>query len=124
MSEKPKEGLDRRDLMMASIATVGASAMLARSTGPAKAQDTAAPSGDAASGTTQTTMYTGDVINGNPVFFQPAQNPDVGKSHRTTAAKGNSDFGTGAVPGSCGRWQNRHPQKYDQNQADIAQFRK
>ena len=50
MSEKAMERLDRRDFMMASIATVGASAVLASSTGPVKAQDTAASSGDAASG--------------------------------------------------------------------------
>lgn len=58
MSENPKDGLDRRDFMIASIATVGASAVLARNAGPAKAQDTSASSGDGASGT----VYTGDVI--------------------------------------------------------------
>ena len=40
MSDKAKEGLDRRDFMIASIATVGASAVLASGAGPAKAQDT------------------------------------------------------------------------------------
>jgi uncharacterized protein len=58
MSENPKDGLDRRDFMIASIATVGASAVLARNAGPAKAQDTSTSSGDGASGT----VYTGDVI--------------------------------------------------------------
>ena len=67
MSEKPKEGLDRRDFMIASIATVGASAVLARNTGPAKAQDTAASSGATASGAPQGTVYTGDVIEGKKV---------------------------------------------------------
>ena len=67
MSENPKEGLDRRDFMIASIATVGASAVLARNAGPAKAQDTAASSGDAASGASQRTVYTGDVIEGKKV---------------------------------------------------------
>src|SRR5262245_46278228 len=67
MSEKPREGLDRRDFMIASIATVGASAVLARNAGPAKAQDTAASSGDAASGAPQGTIYTGDVIEGKKV---------------------------------------------------------
>jgi uncharacterized protein len=64
MSEKPMEGLDRRDFMMSSIATVGASAVL---TGPAKAQDTAASSGDAASGAPRGTLYTGDVVDGKKV---------------------------------------------------------
>ncbi len=82
MSEKPKEGLDRRDLMIASIATVGASAVLARNTDPAKAQDTAAPSGDAASGATQTTVYTGDVINGKKVVSRLDLNDlEPGRKH-------------------------------------------
>ena len=63
MSENPKDGLDRRDFMIASIATVGASAVLARNAGPAKAQDSSTSSGDAASGT----VYTGDVIEGKKV---------------------------------------------------------
>ena len=63
MSDKPKEGLDRRDFMIASIATVGASAALAVNAGAANAQDTAAPSADPASGT----VYTGDVIQGKKV---------------------------------------------------------
>jgi predicted deacylase len=67
MSDKLKEGLDRRDFLIASIATAGASPVLASSAGPAKAQDTAAPSGDAASGTSQGTVYTGDVIQGKKV---------------------------------------------------------
>ena len=82
MSEKPKEGLDRRDLMMVSIATVGASAVLARNTGPARAQDTAASSGDAASDTTQTTVYTGDVINGKKVVSRLDLNDlEPGRKH-------------------------------------------
>src|SRR5262249_50837548 len=47
--------------------TVGASAVLARKADPAKAQDTAASSGDAASGPPQGTIYTGDVIEGKKV---------------------------------------------------------
>ena len=61
MSDKPKEGLDRRDFMIASIATVGVSAALAVNAGAANAQDAAAPS--PASGT----AYTGDVIQGKKV---------------------------------------------------------
>ena len=67
MSESPKDGLDRRDFMIASIATVGASAVLARNAGPAKAQDTSTSSGDAASGESPRTVYTGDVIEGKKV---------------------------------------------------------
>jgi len=67
MSENPKEGLDRRDFMIASIATVGASAVLTRNAGPAEAQETAASTGDAASSPPQGTVYTGDIIQGKKV---------------------------------------------------------
>ena len=67
MSENANEGLDRRDFMIASIATVGASAVLTRNVGPAKAQETAASTGDAASSAPQGTVYTGDVIQGKKV---------------------------------------------------------
>ncbi len=67
MSEKPKEGLDRRGFMAASIATVGASAVLPPNTGPADAQDTATSPGATASGATVGTLYTGDVIDGKKV---------------------------------------------------------
>ena len=63
MSDRPQEGLDRRDFMIASIATVGASAALAVNAGAANAQDAATPSADPASGT----VYTGDVIEGKKV---------------------------------------------------------
>ncbi len=66
MSENPKEGLDRRDFMIASIATVGASAVLTRNVGPANAQE-AAFAGNAASSAPQGTVYTGDVIRGKKV---------------------------------------------------------
>ena len=66
MSEKPKEGLNRRDFMIASLATVCASAVPAGGTGPANAQDTAASSRDA-SGASRGTIYTGDVIDGKKV---------------------------------------------------------
>src|SRR5690242_11704919 len=67
MSEKPKDDLDRRDFMIASIATVGASAVLARNAGSAKAQDMSATSGDAVPGESQRTVYTSDVIAGKKV---------------------------------------------------------
>src|SRR5215470_15221051 len=67
MSECPKEGLDRRDFMIASIATVGASAVLTRNAGPAKAQESAASTDGAASSAPRGTVYTGDVIQGKKV---------------------------------------------------------
>ncbi|CDM56210.1 MULTISPECIES: M14 family metallopeptidase [Rhizobium] len=63
MSDKSKKGIDRRDLLIASIATVGASATLAVNAGAANAQDTATPAAHPASGT----AYTGDVIQGKKV---------------------------------------------------------
>jgi hypothetical protein len=85
MSESPKDGLDRRDFMIASIATVGASAVLARNAGPAKAQDTSTSSGDATSGESQRTVYTGDVIEGKKV---------VSVLDLTTSNRGGSTFCT------------------------------
>lgn len=61
MSDNLKEGLDRRDFIIASIATVGASAALAVSAAGANAQDNA---GSAANSTSQKTVYVGDVIEG------------------------------------------------------------
>src|SRR5262245_15064167 len=64
MSANLKEGLDRRDFMIASVATVGASAVLAGSAGPANAQESI---GGAASSAQERTVYTGDVIDGKKV---------------------------------------------------------
>jgi len=63
MPDSLKEELDRRDFLIASIATVGASAVLAVNGGAANAQDAPAPSSQPASGT----AYTGDVIEGKKV---------------------------------------------------------
>jgi predicted deacylase len=60
MSDKPKEGLDRRDFMIASIATVGVSAAMAVKTGAANAQEAGASSGG--------TVYVGDVVQGKKVI--------------------------------------------------------
>ncbi|MBB4228861.1 M14 family metallopeptidase [Rhizobium mongolense] len=65
MSGNSKKGLDRRDLLIASIAPVGAAATLAA--GSVKAQDAAAPSVEAASDGSQGTVYTGEVIQGKKV---------------------------------------------------------
>ena len=80
MSDKPKKGLDRRDLILASLATVGAAAALAANAGSANAQDAAAPSADAAPG--QGTAYTGDVIQGKKVVSALDVNDlEPGKKH-------------------------------------------
>jgi predicted deacylase len=63
MSNRPEEHLDRRDFMIASIATAGASAAAAVAAGTANAQVAAATSADPASGT----VYTGDTIQGKKV---------------------------------------------------------
>jgi uncharacterized protein len=64
MSDKPREGLDRRDFILASIATVGVSAAIAVNTSSANAQDNAAP---AAAPASKGTVYVGDVIDGKKV---------------------------------------------------------
>ena len=65
MSDKSKKGIDRRDLLVASIATFGAAAALAANGGAANAQDTAASPADP--GAPSATVYTGDVIDGKKV---------------------------------------------------------
>ncbi len=80
MSDHLKEGLDRRDFMVASIVTVGASAALAvnAGTGAANAQDAATPPANAPSGT----VYTGDVIEGKKVISVLNVNDlEPGKKH-------------------------------------------
>jgi predicted deacylase len=62
MPRKPEDGLDRRDLIT-SIATIGATAALAASTGPASAQGTATPPPNS----TSATVYTGDTLQGKKV---------------------------------------------------------
>jgi predicted deacylase len=68
MSDQPKETIDRRDFMIASIATVGVSAALAINAGAANAQETTAPSAETARSTSHGTVYTGDVIQGKKVI--------------------------------------------------------
>ena len=63
MPDKSAKGIDRRDLIMASITTVGAAAAVAVNAGAANAQDAATPPANPASGT----VYTGDVIEGKKV---------------------------------------------------------
>ena len=88
MSNRPEEHLDRRDFMIASVATAGASAAFAVAPETANAQGAAATSADPTSGT----VYTGDTIRGkkvvsaldvndlkpgekHPLYFQGVQMP-------------------------------------------------
>ncbi len=67
MSATSQKGIDRRDLIMASLATVGAAATLAVNAGSAHAQDSANSSAGQASGGPSGTVYTGDTIEGKKV---------------------------------------------------------
>lgn len=78
MSGKPKEGLDRRDFIIASITTASASAALAASAGAANAQAKAG----AAAPTSGKTVYVGDVIGGKKVVSTLDVNDlEPGKKH-------------------------------------------
>ena len=78
MSDRPEERLDRRDFMIASIATAGASAALAVTAGATNAQGAATTSADPASGT----VYTGDTIQGKKVVSALDVNTlEPGKKH-------------------------------------------
>jgi predicted deacylase len=82
MPNEQKEGLDRRDFMMAAIGLVGASASLASSAGTANAQDTKAPPVGLEPGALQRTVYTGDVIQGKKVISALDVNDlERGKKH-------------------------------------------
>ena len=65
MSNKPDERLDRRGFLIASAATLSASAGLAATAGSAHAE--AADAAAAASGAAGATVYTGDIIAGRKV---------------------------------------------------------
>lgn len=65
MTTGPEDRIDRRDFMIASIATVGASAALAVTAGAAHAEDATAFPTIASTGTG--TVYTGDTIQGKRV---------------------------------------------------------
>jgi uncharacterized protein len=78
MSYGPEERLDRRDFMIASITTAGASAALAHTAGAANAQGAATISAGSASGT----VYTGDTIKGKKVVSALDVNDlEPGKKH-------------------------------------------
>ena len=76
VSDSLKDGLDRRKFMIASVATVGASAALAVT---ANAQDNA---GSGSASTSQGTVYVGDVIDGKKVVSALDVNDlEPGKKH-------------------------------------------
>ena len=81
MPNKTGKGIDRRDFMIASIATVGASAAIAADAGSATARDSAT-SLRAASGTRSATIYTGDTIQGKKVVSALDVNDlEAGRKH-------------------------------------------
>src|SRR6516165_1217861 len=78
MPDKSAKGFDRRDLILASIATVGAAAAVAVNDSAANAQDAATPPANPASGT----VYTGDVIEGKKIVSALDINDlEPGKKH-------------------------------------------
>src|SRR5579871_1259780 len=78
MSNRSEERLDRRDFMISSIRTAGASAALAVTAGAANAQGAAITSTGLASGT----VYTGDTIQGKKVVSALEINDlEPGKKH-------------------------------------------
>jgi predicted deacylase len=77
MPDKSVKGIDRRDLIKASVVTVGAAAAVAVNAS-ANAQDAATPAAKPASGT----VYTGDVIEGKKVVSALDVNDlEPGKKH-------------------------------------------
>jgi uncharacterized protein len=79
MSDKTGKGIGRRDLIKASIATVGAAAAAAANAGSVKAQDASAPPPHRAP---SMTVYTGDVIRGKKVVTALDVNDlEPGKKH-------------------------------------------
>jgi uncharacterized protein len=82
MPSKPEERLDRRDFMIASIATIGAPAALAAKAGAANAQASATSSVIPALSRPSATVYTGDTIQGKKVVSALDVNDlEPGKKH-------------------------------------------
>lgn len=78
MPNRPEERLDRRDFIIASIATAGASAALAVTAGTTSAEGAATTTAASAPGTT----YTGDTIKGKKVISALNVNDlEPGKKH-------------------------------------------
>jgi len=68
LSDEPKYGLDRRDFIIATIASGAGAATLATTTSNANAQGEAAPTAGPIRNAPQGTVYTGDVIHGKKVI--------------------------------------------------------
>jgi uncharacterized protein len=82
MPNEQKNGLDRRDFMMAAIGLVGTSATFASNAGIANAQDTKTPPVSPAPCVPQKTVYTGDVIQRKKVISALDVNElERGKKH-------------------------------------------
>lgn len=82
MSDDLKHGLDRRDFMIATVASVSASAALAANTGTAKAEGVTAPAAGSAQAAPRGTVYTGDVIQGKKIVSSLDVNDlEPGKKH-------------------------------------------
>ncbi|MBA4790204.1 MAG: succinylglutamate desuccinylase/aspartoacylase family protein [Rhizobiales bacterium] len=83
MPSKPDGRLDRRDFMIASAATIGASAGLVANAGSAQAQAAPAPAAAPAGGASFATVYTGDVIQGKKVVSAlDVDDLEPGRTHR------------------------------------------
>jgi uncharacterized protein len=82
MPNQAKDGLDRRDFMITSIATVSASAVLAVNSETAHPQETRALSASPTPSAPNGTIYTGDVIQGKKVISALDINDlEPGKKH-------------------------------------------
>jgi predicted deacylase len=82
MLDKPEKGIDRREMIVASIATAGAATALAANASPAAAQASTASSTGSAAGKPQATVYTGEVIQGKKVVSALDVNDlEPGKKH-------------------------------------------
>jgi len=80
MPDETKDGLGRRDFMIASLASAGASAAIMENVAAARAQNTAAPP---AQNAPQGTVYTGDTANGKQVVSAlGVADLERGKLHR------------------------------------------
>jgi len=82
MPNKQEERLDRRDFMIASLATIGASAVVAANADSATARDSAASADRPAPGASSGTIYTGEEIQGKKVVSVLNVNDlEPGKKH-------------------------------------------
>ncbi len=119
MPNKPDERLDRRDFMIASVATMGASAGLVADAGSANAQGSTTSAAGPASGAPSATVYTGDVIQGKKVvsaldvddlepgrkhllYFQGVEMPSGQHWYvSVTVARGRSRASASCSPAAC-----------------------